>query len=183
MAYIVQKNVVFYACTCGILKSISKLYFCRHCLQMRCGFCVCHEVSFILALYYSETFILLYIQVDSHFCGKCAENIPSSEARLKKNRCSNCYDCPCCQHQLSIRVSSVNSSKNGSSTPTLSLTDGKATPEGKTPSTALSLTEGQATREVKTASRKFYYLSCSFCRWNTRDVGIPDKSSGKQLYF
>ncbi|GLV37403.1 Dynactin 4 p62 subunit [Carabus blaptoides fortunei] len=91
---------------------------------MRCGFCVCHEV-------------------DSHFCGKCAENIPSSEARLKKNRCSNCYDCPSCQHQLSIRVSSAGQKSS---------TDQKATP------------------------KKVYYLACSFCRWNTRDVGIPDQS-------
>jgi hypothetical protein len=34
---------------------------------IRCGFCVSHEV-------------------DSHYCPNCAENMPSAEARLKKNR-------------------------------------------------------------------------------------------------
>lgn len=141
MAYIVQPDVVHYACTCGLLKPISKLYFCRHCLRMRCGYCVCHEV-------------------DSHFCGKCAENIPSSEARLKKNRCSSCYDCPSCQHQLSIRIASAGGSKSLAASAAVSspaISDAKPTPEAK-------------------STRKVYYLSCTFCRWNTRDVGIPDQS-------
>lgn len=85
MAYIVEPDVIKYACTCGLLKPISRLYFCRYCLQLRCGFCVYHEV-------------------DSSFCGKCLENLPSSEARLKKNRCSNCLDCPSCGQQLSVRA-------------------------------------------------------------------------------
>lgn len=88
MYHIIGPEVIKYACTCGLLKPISKLYFCRHCLELRCGFCVCHEV-------------------DSHYCGKCAENLPSSEARLKKNRCGNCYDCPSCHHQLCIRVAVI----------------------------------------------------------------------------
>ncbi|KAK4883326.1 hypothetical protein RN001_006645 [Aquatica leii] len=88
MSYIILPDVVHYACTCGILKPISKLYFCRHCLELRCGFCVCHEA-------------------DSHYCDKCAENLPSSEARLKKNRCGNCFDCPSCHQQLSTRAATV----------------------------------------------------------------------------
>lgn len=82
-------------------------------------------------------------QVDSHFCGKCAENIPSSEARMKKNRCSSCYDCPCCQHQLSIRVSNLGQRSTDNATP-----------------------------------KKVYYLACLFCRWTSRDVGIPDQNTG-----
>ena len=50
----------------------------------RCGFCVSHEV-------------------DSHYCPNCMENMPSAEARLKKNRCANCFDCPHCSHTLSTR--------------------------------------------------------------------------------
>lgn len=88
MAHIIGPEVIKYACTCGLLKPISQLYFCRHCLELRCGFCVCHEI-------------------DSHFCGKCAENLPSSEARVKKNRCGNCYDCPSCHQQLSTRAATV----------------------------------------------------------------------------
>lgn len=88
MTHILGPEVVKYACTCGLLKPISKLYFCKHCLELRCSFCVCHEV-------------------DSHFCGKCLENLPSSEARLKKNRCGNCLDCPSCHQQLSVRAATV----------------------------------------------------------------------------
>ena len=45
MANFMQDSVVKYACSCGILNPISKLFFCRHCPKLRCGFCVCHEVS------------------------------------------------------------------------------------------------------------------------------------------
>ncbi|KAF5273504.1 hypothetical protein FQA39_LY07521 [Lamprigera yunnana] len=125
MSYIVLPDVVKYVCTCGKLKPISKLYFCRHCLELRCGFCVCHEA-------------------DSHYCGKCAENLPSSEARLKKNRCGNCFDCPSCHQQLTTRAVPV-----GPRNPD----DSKSTPT------------------------KMFYLLCLFCRWSSRDVGIPDQSA------
>lgn len=45
MACFMQPTIVSYACSCGILNPITKLYFCRYCLKLRCGFCVCHEVS------------------------------------------------------------------------------------------------------------------------------------------
>ncbi|XP_010212843.1 PREDICTED: dynactin subunit 4 [Tinamus guttatus] len=32
--------------------------------------------------------------------------MPSAEAKLKKNRCANCFDCPCCMHTLSTRATS-----------------------------------------------------------------------------
>ncbi len=37
---------VTYECSCGSLKSIHRIYFCRHCHQLRCRECVSHEVSF-----------------------------------------------------------------------------------------------------------------------------------------
>ncbi|XP_018565105.1 dynactin subunit 4 [Anoplophora glabripennis] len=125
MSYITGPEVVKYACTCGLLKPISHLYFCRYCSQLRCSFCVCHEV-------------------DSNFCGKCSENIPSSEARVKKNRCGNCYICPSCQQELSTRIASK----------------GPVNPE-----------------DTKSTPKKMYYLSCQFCRWSSRDVGIPDQTT------
>ncbi|KAJ8939603.1 hypothetical protein NQ318_010610 [Aromia moschata] len=125
MSYIMGPEVVKYVCTCGLLKPISHLYFCRYCSQLRCSFCVCHEV-------------------DSNFCGKCSENIPSSEARVKKNRCGNCYVCPSCQQELSTRIASK----------------GSVNPE-----------------DAKSTPKKMYYLSCQFCRWSSRDVGIPDQST------
>lgn len=124
MAHILQTEFVKYACTCGSLKPITKMYFCRHCLKLRCGYCVCHEV-------------------DSHYCSNCLENLPSSEARLKKNRCATCFDCPNCFHTLSIRATSISrSAEDGSKSAT-----------------------------------KLYYLACFFCRWTSRDVGIPDQTA------
>ncbi|KAL1502083.1 hypothetical protein ABEB36_007281 [Hypothenemus hampei] len=125
MSYITGPEYVRYACTCGLLKSLPNLYFCRHCSQLRCGFCVCPEV-------------------DSIFCGKCSENIPSAEAKVKKNKCANCLICPSCQQDLSTRIASK----------------GVVNPD-----------------DSKSPAKKTYYLSCYFCGWNSRDVGIPDQTS------
>ncbi|XP_072939402.1 dynactin subunit 4 [Epargyreus clarus] len=129
MAYLTQPDYVKYVCSCGQMKPITSLYFCRHCLKIRCGFCICHEV-------------------DSHYCANCLENMPSSEARLKKNRCSSCFDCPSCFHTLSTRAT---------------LTQPRPDPAA-----------GDAKVENKQA-KKMYYLSCFNCRWTSRDVGIPDQ--------
>ncbi|XP_061421050.1 dynactin subunit 4 isoform X2 [Lethenteron reissneri] len=67
---------------------LSQLYFCRHCYELRSLECVSHEV-------------------DSHYCPSCLENMPSAEAKLKKNRCANCSDCPCCSHTLSTRATNI----------------------------------------------------------------------------
>ncbi|CAG9795365.1 unnamed protein product [Diatraea saccharalis] len=131
MAYLTQPDYVKYVCSCGQLKPITNLYFCRHCLKIRCGFCICHEV-------------------DSHYCANCLENMPSSEARLKKNRCSSCFDCPSCFHTLSTRAT-------------------LAQPRQPVPDAA-----GDTKVENK-QPKKMYYLSCFNCRWTSRDVGIPDQ--------
>ena len=81
-------RLVQYLCSCGHLQPICRLYFCRYCSDLRCGQCVSHEV-------------------DSHYCPNCLENMPSAEARLKKNRCANCFDCPSCGHTLSTRATSM----------------------------------------------------------------------------
>ncbi|XP_043559028.1 dynactin subunit 4 isoform X1 [Chiloscyllium plagiosum] len=67
---------------------LSQLYFCRYCHELRSLECVSHEV-------------------DSHYCPSCLENMPSAEAKLKKNRCANCFDCPCCMHTLSTRATNI----------------------------------------------------------------------------
>ncbi|XP_004696787.1 dynactin subunit 4 isoform X3 [Echinops telfairi] len=67
---------------------LSQLYFCRYCRELRSLECVSHEV-------------------DSHYCPSCLENMPSAEAKLKKNRCANCFDCPGCMHTLSTRATSI----------------------------------------------------------------------------
>ena len=120
-------NRVRYLCSCGLAQPLCKLYFCRHCLDLRCGFCVSHEV-------------------DSHYCPNCLENMPSAEARLKKNRCANCFDCPSCGHTLSTRATSMQL---------------QAPTEDGT--------------NVKIVTKKLYYLVCAFCRWTSRDAGLQDQ--------
>uniref|UniRef100_H3BB34 Dynactin subunit 4 n=1 Tax=Latimeria chalumnae TaxID=7897 RepID=H3BB34_LATCH len=71
-----------------IRSPLSQLYFCRYCSELRSLECVSHEV-------------------DSHYCPSCLENMPSAEAKLKKNRCANCFDCPCCMHTLSTRATNI----------------------------------------------------------------------------
>lgn len=142
MANFMIESCVKFACSCGILCPLSKLYFCRHCLKIRCGFCLCHEV-------------------DVRFCSNCLENIPSSEARLNKSRCNNCFDCPCCHHTLSVRATSVQVSRKG---------------EEETPKEGEAAGAGDP---AKVLTKKLYYLACLACRWSSRDVGIPDQNSAK----
>ncbi|PSN52092.1 hypothetical protein C0J52_03897 [Blattella germanica] len=130
MAFLLQPDIVRYNCTCGSLKPISRIYFCRHCLKIRCGYCVCHEA-------------------DSHYCANCLENLPSAEARLKKNRCAACLDCPSCLNTVSTRTTSI------------------VTPNPDDPN--------------KSITRKAYYLACGFCRWTSRDVGLPDQTVEKYV--
>lgn len=44
MEYFLEPNVIEYVCACGLLSPLTKLYFCRHCLKLRCQFCLFHEV-------------------------------------------------------------------------------------------------------------------------------------------
>ena len=68
-------------------------------------------------------------------------------------RCANCFDCPSCGHTLSVRAT-VTQAVHSSP-----LEEGnKATPP-----------------------KKMHYLSCGFCRWTTRDVGLADQVTRKDV--
>uniref|UniRef100_A0A182SSW9 Dynactin subunit 4 n=1 Tax=Anopheles maculatus TaxID=74869 RepID=A0A182SSW9_9DIPT len=131
-------------------------------MKLRCGFCVCHEV-------------------DSNFCSNCLENIPSSETKIRKNRCNTCFNCPSCQHTLSVRASiatvplnagadSKESSPAAEDSPKLKSTS--STPD--TPSTTSTTTPSSGAKQV---TKKMYYLACLTCRWNSHDIGIPDQTA------
>jgi len=45
MTHLFQSEKVQYLCTCGSLKPLCQTYFCRHCLALKCGKCVFHEVG------------------------------------------------------------------------------------------------------------------------------------------
>ncbi|KAK3090117.1 hypothetical protein FSP39_009312 [Pinctada imbricata] len=125
MSTFLNVELVKYLCSCGKKRPICKLYLCRYCLKVRCGDCVLHEV-------------------DTPFCPNCLEHMPSAEAKLKKNGCSSCFDCPSCGHILSNRATSM------------------SVPDPENPG--------------KTTPKRMFYMVCGFCRWSTRDSGIPDKS-------
>ncbi|CAK9296259.1 unnamed protein product [Gordionus sp. m RMFG-2023] len=114
---------VKYLCTCGIYLPLVNLYFCRHCAKIRCRNCVKYEI-------------------DSYYCPHCLENVPSTEAKIKNNMCSNCYQCPLC---FSILV-----------------TKGSVKPLSSDLSNQIS-TENL---------HKFYYLHCEACYWSNKNQQI-----------
>ncbi|XP_018899473.1 dynactin subunit 4 [Bemisia tabaci] len=132
MALSLEKEVVLIECGCGCVKPIVKLFLCRFCMKIRCSYCLCHEI-------------------DCCFCAYCTMSLPPGEARVKKNRCSSCMDCPSCFQALSLRATSAG---RGAS---FEDTSGKA--------------QGDNAKATK-----YYYFSCSFCRWSTRDVDLPDRT-------
>lgn len=147
MASHLDSDAVEYLCDCGRPNRINKLFFCRHCLRLRCGRCAC-------------------TQVDSFFCSSCLENIPSAEAKFAGNRCTKCYDCPCCQHTLTSRAA-----KPHATVPVLTA-DGAA---DESTTTATTTTKESPAAAAAASKRKVYYLMCLACSWTSRDVGIPDR--------
>lgn len=77
MTLLLSIDRVKYECSCGEWESLNRLYFCRHCSNIRCMVCVNQEM-------------------DTSFCPSCLDNVSTGEARQKRNRCSNCYQCPVC---------------------------------------------------------------------------------------
>lgn len=109
------------------------------------------------------------MQVDSHFCYNCLENIPSSEAKLKKYRCNKCFECPSCQHTLSSRATTVQMPRSGGA-------ESDVKEEANISGTASPAPDAE--KNPKLTTRKMYYLSCLACRWTSRDAGLPDQSNG-----
>ncbi|XP_027205743.2 dynactin subunit 4 isoform X1 [Dermatophagoides pteronyssinus] len=118
---------ILYQCSCKQWKTIHYLYFCRHCDETRCADCVSHEV-------------------DSQFCPQCLEYIPMLDAKLKKNKCAHCYQCPCCQNTLSTRIQ------------------------------LLPVHNPDSSNDSQPNVKKLCYYFCYFCRWSSREIGIPDQT-------
>uniref|UniRef100_A0A1I7SY05 Dynactin subunit 4 n=1 Tax=Caenorhabditis tropicalis TaxID=1561998 RepID=A0A1I7SY05_9PELO len=85
MSTLLQYNKIKYECSCGKWRTLSDLFFCRHCFKIKCDDCSCKEI-------------------DAIFCPRCLEPSSAPEARLKKHRCMNCNDCPNCANVLSART-------------------------------------------------------------------------------
>ena len=52
MSTFVDVNIVKYLCSCGKRHPVCRLYLCRHCLKLRCGDCVQHEVRTNILIVY-----------------------------------------------------------------------------------------------------------------------------------
>lgn len=87
MASLLQINRVQYVWNedSNEMAPLCRLYFCKHCLELRSLKNLQHEV-------------------DSHFCPQSLDGLPSTEAFLKKNKSANCSQCPSCLHVLSTRA-------------------------------------------------------------------------------
>jgi len=68
--------------------SISKLYFCDDCREIRCPRCVQEEIV-------------------CYYCPNCLFEVPTASVKSERNRCArNCFQCPICQNTLSVLPSS-----------------------------------------------------------------------------
>lgn len=119
-------------------------------------------------------------QVDSHYCPSCLENMPSAEAKLKKNRYVYIHSCrslsgfltsshlhPFIHSWLSVLYCRcANCFDCPCCMHTLS-------------TRATNIPAPLPDDPTKTAMKKAYYLACGFCRWTSRDVGMADKSVGE----
>ncbi|CDR87097.1 related to dynactin subunit p62 [Sporisorium scitamineum] len=116
---------------------LDTLYFCDECDQIRCNRCVTVDIS-------------------SYYCPNCLFEVPGASVKAEKNRCArNCFECPCCQHTLSVVASDLNSQSARSLDPT-----DPAASQGEPP----------------------YYLACSFCRWDSKSIGLVfEKPTGLSL--
>ncbi|KAG9290787.1 hypothetical protein G9A89_011750 [Geosiphon pyriformis] len=67
--------------------SITKLYFCEDCHQIRCPRCVQEEIV-------------------CYYCPNCLFEVPTASVKSERNRCArNCFQCPICQNTLSVVAS------------------------------------------------------------------------------
>lgn len=164
------KNLVLYICSCTQPVSLDELYFCRHCKVLRCNDCVSTVV-------------------DGSSCPHCFENVAHAEAKAKKNCCSHCFRCPLCASSLTTRFVIVPTERDHAGnpspqTPQKSTSDGgeqedkKGAPTPPRSGRAAALRGSHSGGSLKSpGGTKYYYLSCTHCRWTTRDVAIKDKRS------
>ena len=120
--------------------------------------------------------------IDSYSCPHCFESAPLTEAKNKKNRCNHCFQCPQCTSTLSTysimvpsEVLGDQSPKKEHSTPQVQIQTPSTPPQPRG-----SASPGSARTPIGLKSpggTKLYYLSCTHCKWTTRDVGIRDKRS------
>ncbi|KAF9925095.1 hypothetical protein FBU30_005088 [Linnemannia zychae] len=64
--------------------SLSRLYFCDSCYEIRCPKCTQDEIV-------------------CYYCPNCLFDVPTASVKSEKHKCSrNCFECPICQSTLSV---------------------------------------------------------------------------------
>ncbi len=114
----------------------------------------------------------LFVQVDCRFCPSCYEHLQSHEAITRKNRCQNCFSCPCCNHTLVTRAtntSAVLSTNLNTTSDNVNVSGGGGDVDDSINSNSTNASG------LQTPSKKVYYLACSVCRWSTRDIRLVDQ--------
>lgn len=121
--------------------------------------------------------------MDMLYCPSCLENMPSTEARLKKNRfVCEIFKKICFWYLISYN-SSIFSFKvffwrncfchrcgNCFDCPSC----------GQSLSTRASTIQSPDPEQPnRSIQRKLYYLACTGCRWTSRDVNIQDQTVGR----
>ncbi|KAJ1981990.1 hypothetical protein H4R35_000487 [Dimargaris xerosporica] len=129
---------------------LCNLYFCDDCLQVRCGRCVFDEIT-------------------SYFCPNCLFEVPSASVKAEKNRCArNCFECPTCFHSLSVVEDQALVAKAQA-----------VQEEPNHDDHSDSNASASSTMAASKGPIKPYYLQCSFCCWNSREIGWTfEKSTG-----
>ncbi|KAF9431293.1 hypothetical protein BGZ76_000474 [Entomortierella beljakovae] len=65
-------------------QSLSRLYFCDSCDEIRCARCTQDEIV-------------------CYYCPNCLFDVPTASVKVEKHKCSrNCFECPLCQNTLSV---------------------------------------------------------------------------------
>ncbi|KAF9953077.1 hypothetical protein BGZ70_000364 [Mortierella alpina] len=65
-------------------QSLSRLYFCDSCDEIRCPKCTQDEIV-------------------CYYCPNCLFDVPTASVKSEKHKCSrNCFECPICQNTLSV---------------------------------------------------------------------------------
>lgn len=152
-AFLDFKNYVLYVCSCSQRVVLEELYFCRHCKLPRCGDCVSTVVD-----------------NSCISCPHCFEIVGQANTKSKRNCCAHCFQCPMCSSTLTTRFVQVPIEPPATAPGTSPGPSGGDTTTPKTPSKRLSSLRSPG-------GTKYYYLSCTHCRWTTRDVSIVDKRS------
>ena len=133
--------------------------------------CSCSQLSTLGELFFCRHCKLPRCQdcvsstIESFSCPHCFE-AAMPDLKAKKGRCSRCFQCPQCFTTLSTRSVIV---------PLEVL--GEQAPPPKTRSDTELASKASASSLKSPGGAKVYYLSCSHCKWSTRDVGIKDKRS------